>query len=128
LEIAGKTIMEEKTFSLGGGGDSGGGGGAQSILASNEEDEANISDSQMGKEDLASGGGILKNVGGMASDTMSGKMEGSSGDVNVNEGDSTNIFNQTISAEPEDEVQIGRIAEDAMSEANSFKRRQEGSQ
>jgi hypothetical protein len=46
----------------------------------------------------------------------------------VSEGDTTNIFNQTISAEPEDEVQMGRIAEDAMAEANSFKRRSQGSQ
>jgi len=62
------------------------------------------------------------------SDAQEANAPGQNGDVTVEEGDTTNIFNQTISADPEDEVQIGRIAEDAMAEANSFKRRQQGSQ
>jgi hypothetical protein len=52
---------------------------------------------------------------------------GTNPNVNVEEGDTTNIFNQDISADPEDEPQIGRIAKDAMREANSFERRTEGS-
>lgn len=51
---------------------------------------------------------------------------GTNPNVNVEEGDTTNIFNQDISADPEDEPQIGRIAKDAMREANSFERRTEG--
>ena len=80
-----------------------------------------------GEEALVSGGATVANVGKEGASFMSGMM-GGGGDVNVEEGDTRNIFNQTISADPEDEVQMGRIAEDAMAEANSFKRRQQGSQ
>jgi len=39
-----------------------------------------------------------------------------------------NQFNQDISADPEDKAQMSRIAKDAMEEANSFARRQQGGQ
>jgi hypothetical protein len=50
-----------------------------------------------------------------------------SGDKNItyNEDNSTNV-DQTVNADPEDKSQISRVVKDAMEEANSFSRRQNG--
>jgi hypothetical protein len=80
-------------------------------------------------ETNTSGANIAKGTTtGFGSDAQEADAPGQNGSVTVEEGDTTNIFNQSISADPEDEVQMGRIAEDAMAEANSFKRRSQGSQ
>lgn len=47
--------------------------------------------------------------------------------ITYEEDNSTNI-DQTVNADPEDKAQISRIAKDAIEEANSFSRRQQGGQ
>jgi hypothetical protein len=101
----------------------GGSGGGGSAGGSGEV----ISASKVTGEDLASGAGVAADVGKKSASSLGGLL-GGGGNVNVEEGNTTNVFNQSISAEPEDEAQMGRIAKDAMEEAESFKRRQQGSQ
>lgn len=90
--------------------------------ASNAAKEARPDAAEASEGNIEGGFG----VGANAAKEASGM--GSDPNVNIDEGDTTQIFNQTISANPEDEAQIGRIAKDAMEEANSFKRRQQGNQ
>jgi phage-related protein len=103
----------------GGGGGSGGSGDGDSPSV--------LEGSEFTEEDITSGAGTAAEIGKKGASGVSGAM-GAPGNVNVEEGDTTNIFNQNISADPEDEAQMGRIAKDAMEEAESFKRRQQGSQ
>ena len=128
IEIPGidKTVKIPE-INLNGGSSGGSGSGEGSGQSTGDSNEANIRGSNKGSDALTSGGTKAAAIAGEGSGFLQG-MLGGGGDVQVSEGDTTNIFNQTISAEPEDEVQIGRIAEDAMAEANSFKRRQQGSQ
>jgi len=128
IEIPGidKTVKIPE-INLNGGSSGGSGSGEGSGQSTGDSNEANIRGSNKGSDALTSGGTKAAAIAGEGSGFLQG-MLGGGGDVQVSEGDTTNIFNQTISADPEDEVQIGRIAEDAMAEANSFKRRQQGSQ
>lgn len=125
IDFNGVAIPEIGQDSDGGGStDEGSGGGS----SSNDSDDANIQDNDRTQDDLVGGGTTLANAGRRGTQAASDAMAPGNGDVKVEEGDVTNVFNQDISADPEDEVQIGRIAKDAMEEAESFKRRQQGSQ
>lgn len=116
MTIGGQTLTLPELPSPGGGG---GGGGASLPSES-------ISGSQMSAEDLTEGPGRLANVAGQAAQTAG--MGGAPGRVEYSEGDTIQNFRQNISANPEDKAQISRIAKDAMKEANSFERRQQGGQ
>jgi len=81
----------------------------------NEADEADLRES-------------VDTFGGLTNASKEALFGGPVPGVEFNEGDTMNQFNQDISADPEDKAQMSRIAKDAMEEANSFARRQQGGQ
>ena len=83
-------------------------------------------DQRIQRGDIFSGGAIARDVAGRAAESVT--PGAAPADITYDEGDVNNTYNQEISADPEDKAQIGRIAKDAMEEANSFTRRQQGGQ
>lgn len=109
----------------GGGGSDGGGSGSSSGSGGGGGGSSGPGDSNKTEEDLFSGLDTMGGLGNAAKEEATG---GSPSQVNYQEGDTMNQYNQDISADPEDKAQLSRIAKDAMEEANSFARRQQGGQ
>ena len=94
--------------------------------AKSAAEEAAPEDATVTEEDTKSGfqtGMDMKNR-----DNQQASGGGTPSGIEYYEGDVNNEFRQQISADPEDKSQISRVAKDAMAEANSFSRRQQGGQ
>lgn len=90
------------------------------------DEDAAIPDHNLGEDSLTEGVDTLGDA--RSSDEETADESGSPSKIEYKEGDTIQNFRQNISANPEDEAQISRIAKDAMKEANSFARRQQGGQ
>ncbi len=124
-KIAGVEIPEVtiggQTLGGGGGGDDGGSGG---FLGGGPD---TLAGNQVASEDVTGGFGVAKDVAGEAASKAGFSAPGGAG-VEYNEGNVQNNYHQNISAKPEDKSMLSRTVKDAMEEANSFARQQQGGQ